>query len=89
MATVSPQPKTRQRALLKAWGFDESIVLADGIDERGIMVLGYFPERGTSYMASDELAKTCISYQSEQQRDEMMKAREDDWDEYVSARIPQ
>lgn len=82
------QPRTRQRALLAEWGIDEYYVTADGIDNHGIWVVGEYQPEGFAAIGGElrhgTRPLTQYGYRTQDEQAAMMKAKGEDWTEYVS-----
>lgn len=84
------QPKARQRALLAEWGIDEMIVTSDGIQDEGIWVVGAEPlpdgwRVAGGVMVGGSLPKTLYAYPTVEAKETMLRARGDDWLDYVKS----
>jgi hypothetical protein len=90
MSALKPQPRTRQRALLKEWCFDERYVPEDGIGDNGIKVLlGVRPPDWNDLTIMDarvgDMTYSVVAYPTCEHHDRMMQARADDWEEYKNS----
>lgn len=92
MAVLKPQPRTRQRALLKEWGIDEQYVPEDGIGDEGVtVVMEASPndwEISVVRCQLGELVRTTLAYPTRDHHERMLKAQQDDWEEYIRSYGP-